>query len=116
MILVNDVLKSESELAAQERFGQCMRRHGVPARFTVAASKGSPGGTIEDAFFGWVAKRTNNGQTSPSGVEDAPLHVKCGRPLWDTRERLLKDRRETYVEGHRDRLAELSELVQEAGD
>lgn len=104
MILVNDVLTSDEELAAQERFGQCLRRHGVPAEFTVAGL-----GTVESAFFGWV------GQTSPSGVEEAPLYIKCGRPLWATRERLLRERRETYLETHRDQLGELSDLLSDTG-
>ena len=108
MILVNDVLTSDVETAAQERFGQCLRRHGVPAEFTVAHGPGSPGGTIEDAFLGWATR-----QNSTSGAEDANLYVKCGRPLWETREQLLKERREIYTERQRDQLEEFSDLVYE---
>lgn len=111
MILVNDVLKSEDELLAQEHFGRCLRRRGVPEEFTVASTPRSPGGTTEDAFLGWVQQRIDSGKTSPSGVEDASLYVACGQPLWDTRERLLRERRKTYLEKNHDQLAELSDLL-----
>lgn len=74
---------------------------------------------LDRGFFGWVntrvAARESAGQLD-GGLEEAKLFVDCTGTLFDTRERLLLDRRDEFVESHHEQLSRLTELLVGNGD
>jgi hypothetical protein len=98
-----------------EGVGECLRDKGVPAEYTEPRREQAAGGTVdltvENAFGTWVAQRVRAGTVSQTAIEDAPILVECAQPLWDQREAELLDERESFVEEHREQLAELGDLV-----